>query len=245
MNRKNIDNFKKKLAVIIPSYNERVNIEKIVSKIFSIKSDAHVVIVDDNSPDGTKNVVLNMQKKYKNLYLVLRKSKKGRGSAVINGLKYASRNINPDIFIEMDADLSHNYKEILNMLDLSEPKTVVIASRYMQGGKILNVQIKRRILSYLANILIKLILRNPIIDNTNGFRCYRKDAIECLLKHKFISKGYILLSESATLLNKNGFKFVEFPSVFENRTRGESNATISEFKNSLLSLFSIKKQFLN
>lgn len=233
-----------KLAVIIPSYNEKENIRKIVSQIFSlVNNNAHVVIVDDNSPDGTKKVVSDLQKKYENLHMFLRKGKGGRGSAVIDGLRYALENIDPELFIEMDADFSHNPEEILNMLALSRPRAVVIASRYIKGGKILNVRLGRRILSYLANVLIKLILRNPIIDNTNGFRCYRRDAVKCLLQHKFISRGYILLSESATLLNENGFKFIEFPSLFINRTRGESNATISEFKNSLVCLLNIKRQF--
>lgn len=173
----------------------------------------------------------------------MREKKDGRGSAVIEGLRYAHTNLNPDIFIEMDADLFHNPKEILKMISLSKPKTVVIASRYMSGGKILNVQFRRRIASYLANLLIRLTLKNPIIDNTNGFRCYRKDAIGHLLKHRFISKGYILLSESATVLKKNGFKFVEFPSLFVNRKIGKSNATFSEFKNSLVSLLDIRKRY--
>lgn len=235
---------KEKVAVVIPSYNESGNIERIVPLIFSIIPYANIVVVDDNSPDGTKDVIRSLQKKYKHLHLVLRSKKGGRGSAVIDGFRYAYRKINPKFYVEMDADFSHTPQEILKLINLSEEKTVVVASRYIEGGKILNVELKRRMLSYLANFIIRFVLKNPLIDNTNGFRCYRKDAIKRLISYKFISKGYIVLSEVATLLNREGFRFIEFPTIFINRKRGKSNATISEFRNSFLGLLNVRKHLL-
>lgn len=227
-------------VIVIPSYNEIENIKKLIPSIFSIVPNSYIIVVDDSSPDGTREAVSQLSKKYKNLHLISRKNKSGRGSAVIEGFRYAIENIKPKFFIEMDADLSHNPREILTMLKLSKPKTIVVGSRYIKGSKMINIEIKRRILSYLSNLLIKVTLANPLVDNTNGFRCYRKDAIRCLLKHRFISNGYIVLSESTTLLYKKGFSFIEFPTVFVNRIKGKSNTSLSEFIHSLINLVKIK-----
>ncbi len=229
-----------KIAIIIPSYNEKQNIRALLKSIFVNLPSVSVVVVDDNSPDNTAKKVEELKVRYKNLHLLVRENKRGRGSAVIDGLKYALRELNADAFIEMDADFSHDPKEIKIMLELAHSKTIVIASRYIYDSKIINWPLARKISSQIANLLIRLVLGLPISDNTNGFRLYPREAAEVLVKHNFVSKGYILLSETAYVLRAHGFVFAEFPSVFTNRIAGKSNASVREFFASLVNLFKIR-----
>lgn len=231
----------KKIAIIIPTYREKVNLPKIIPLIYSFLPQSHIVIVDDNSPDGTDILMKKMLKQYKTLHFINRLKKAGRGSAVLAGFAYAKKTIHPDIYIEMDADLSHQPKELKQLLKLSKPNNIVVASRYLAKSKMQNVPYTRKLLSRMSNQLLKFVLRIPIRDNTNGFRAYQLEAIKVLQKHKFISKGYIVLSESAYLLHTKGFVFVEYPSIFINRTRGKSNTNFSEFLHSIQNVFRIKK----
>lgn len=229
-----------KTAIVIPSYNEKQNLARIIPQIISTLKDAYIIVVDDNSPDNTKKKITEMQKKYKHLHLINRDKKEGRGSAVMEGFSYAYKKMKADIFIEMDADLSHNPKELLSIIAASRKKTVVIGSRYLPKSRIINWSILRRITSKLSNLLIKILLRLPMSDNTNGYRCYQKDAIKIILSYRFVSRGYMVLSESAHVLFKRGFRFVEVPTVFHNRKIGKSNATLREFINSLVNLIQLK-----
>ncbi len=221
------------IAIIIPTYNEKENVKRIVPAIFSVLQRVSVIVVDDHSPDGTAHAVRELGKKYSRLHIIERKGKGGRGSAVIEGFRYARKKLKPDIYIEMDADLSHDASELPRMISLSKPGVVVFASRYVRGGKIVGVSFYRRCMSRFSNFLIRMLLGLPGADNTNGYRCYRPDAIELLLNHRFISTGYILLSESAFVLYTHGFSFIEFPSIFRNRKFGLSNASIAEFMHAL------------
>jgi len=230
-----------KTAIIIPTYNEKENIKKLIPAIFSVIPKVDIIVVDDNSPDETANEVLKLKRKYFHLHLIKRGGKAGRGSAVIEGLKFAFEKIKAEKYIEMDADFSHDPKELARLINFSKPKTIVLASRYVKGSKIVNWSISRRINSQLANLLIRFILKLPIRDNTNGFRCYPKEAVRLLISHNFITSGYILLSESAYLLYKNNFTFKEMPSLFQNRRLGTSNTTVEEFLDSLVYLIRIKK----
>lgn len=218
-----------KTSIIIPTYNEKENIRRLIPMVFKIVPHASIIIVDDHSPDGTAEAARKLTKKYSGVHVIERKGKGGRGSAVIAGLKFAYDKLKSEIFLEMDADLSHDPSELPSLLSLSKPMTVVLASRYIKGSRILGVPLNRRVMSWFSNFFIRLVLRLPISDNTNGYRCYRKDAVEILIKHLFISHGYILLSESLYLLYTHGFSFIEFPSIFINRKFGVSNATLSEF----------------
>jgi len=230
-----------KIAIVIPTYNEKDNIKKIIPQIFSLVPQSSLIIIDDNSPDKTADEVKKLRKKFPHLYLIKRKQKAGRGSAVIEGFKYADKYIRPQIYIEMDADFSHNPKELPQLIKSSKPKTVVLASRYVKDSQIINWPISRKITSFFANKLIRFILKLPIHDNTNGFRCYSKEAVNFLLNHQFKTQGYILLSEAAYLLSQKGFDFLEIPSVFRNRKLGKSNANLAEFLRSLPALFLIKR----
>ncbi len=227
-------------AIIIPAYNEKENVQLVIPAIYDVVPDASVIFVDDHSPDGTAREVKKLCKKFPRLHLIERKRKGGRGSAVMEGMKYAHDTLISDVYIEMDADLSHDPAELRTLISLSKPKTIVLASRYIQGGKVIGVPKKRMIMSWWSNLLIYLLLRLPITDNTNGYRCYRKDAVEILLRHPFISHGYILLSEAAYLLYVNGFSFVEFPSLFIYRKYGFSKTSVSEVLHALRSLVRIR-----
>lgn len=226
-------------AVIIPTYNEKENVGKLILNIFVLYPAASIIIVDDSS-DETSAVVEKLKRKYKKLYLIKRLKKGGRGSAVIEGFTFAFNKLNCSLFIEMDADLSHNPEEITYLIDNSASKRVVIASRYSKKSQIINWPYSRRFASKLINIFIRFLLRIPVIDNTNGYRCYTKDAVRALVNHAFVSNGFIALSEEAFLLKKKGFTFVEISSIFIDRKKGKSSVTIGELMRCLVNLFRIK-----
>lgn len=233
-----------RIAVIIPTFNEKENIKKTISNLFEIYRHIEVVVIDDNSPDQTSLEVEKLQKIYPHLHLIRRKGKGGRGSAVIEGLRFSYEKLKSEIFVEMDADVSHNPKELTKLVSLSASDTIVLASRYLKESKTLDWPIYRRLSSRISNFLIHFILGLPIKDNTNGYRVYPHEAVKIMLSHQYVSHGYILLSESAKLLYKKGFQLVEVPSIFVDRKLGKSNATFSEFINSLFSLLNIRLHLL-
>jgi len=196
---------KETIAIIIPTYNEKKNIKHIIGAIRNILPTGHIVVVDDNSPDLTGKEVAKLEKEYSNIHLIERKEKSGRGSAVIAGFAYALKNKRAQIFIEMDADFSHDPQELSQLIGKVDDKTFVIASRYLSVSKIYGWPVSRRILSYFANVLIRFLLKIPVHDYTNGYRAYSRKAIEILVNHTFITSGYILLSEIIVVLYKSGF----------------------------------------
>jgi len=235
----------KETAVVVPTFNESDNIERLIRTIFGISTDLHIIVVDDNSPDETWKIVKKLQKEFKNLDLILRDKKDGRGGACLDGFAYALSHY-PDLshIIEMDADFSHDPKDIPRLLEKAQSGCdLVIGSRYIRGSKILNWGLKRRIFSKLANIYARMILGIPIMDYTNGYRCYSKEAIQILDKSKIKSKGYIVLSEIAYQIYRNNFSICEIPIVFLNRKRGASNVSIHEIINAFTSVTKIKEQF--
>lgn len=228
------------LAIVIPTFNEAENITKLIRSIRkNIGPHDKIIVVDDNSPDGTGKVVGGLAKKQKNIYLLLRQNKSGRGSAVLAGFKFAQK-FKPSFYIEMDADFSHKPEDIPRLLKAADQADVVIGSRYLRGSRIINWSIKRKVFSKLANIYAKIILKVPIADYTNGFRIYKKEAVDFLLSQKLVSSGYILLSETAYMLKESGFTFREIPIVFVNRKRGASNLNFAEIKNAFLGVWQIR-----
>ena len=229
------------LVVVIPTYNEADNIEYLIKNVKNnISPHDHVVIVDDDSPDKTGRIAKNLKVKFKNLHVIIRKGKNGRGSAVIDGFKYAL-DLKPTYFVEMDADFSHKPEDIPRLRKLMAKNVgMVIGSRYMRGSRIQNWPLKRKIFSHLANLYAKTILQIPISDYTNGFRLYSKNALEFLLSQDLKTKGYIVLSETAYKLHRAGFKFEEIPIVFINRKRGVSNVNRSEIKNAFFGVLKIR-----
>ena len=229
------------LAVVVPTFNEAKNITKLIESILkNTSSSDKIVIVDDNSPDGTSKIADKIAKKKKNLMIIHRQGKGGRGSAVWAGFK-AAQKFNPSFYIEMDADFSHKPGDIPRLLSaIRKGSDVIVGSRYLEKSKIYNWSIARKIFSKLANFYAELVLNVGISDYTNGFRIYNKKAVNFLLSRKLISPGYILLSETAYRLYKYGFKFNEIPIVFVNRKRGASNLEFNEIKNAFLGILKIR-----
>ncbi|OGD83061.1 hypothetical protein A3A54_00265 [Candidatus Curtissbacteria bacterium RIFCSPLOWO2_01_FULL_39_62] len=231
------------VAIVIPTYNEVNNIKKLIDQIFSINKNLNVIVVDDNSPDGTAKAVNVLKKRHIKLSLIKRKGKGGRGSAVVEGFKHVYKNRDIKLFIEMDADFSHRPEEIKKLVEKSKKFDVVIGSRYLKNSKIFGWSIGRKVFSKIANLYCRLVLGVPISDYTNGFRCYSKRTAKKLISANFKSKGYILLSEIAYFLHRQGYSFGEVPTVFRNRVRGKSNFSLSEVKESLIAIPRIKLNY--
>jgi len=229
-----------KILVIIPTYNEQDNIIELINKLFFLKLNLDILVIDDGA-DNTENLIKEKQLKQPGLFLIKRQSKSGRGTAVLEGLKYGLKK-DYDFFVEMDADISHQPEELPALLNLAGTNTIVIGSRYVRGSKIINWSLRRRIFSKLANLYAGLILKIGIKDYTNGFRVYGREAIEKLEFEKIKSTGYIVLSEIAYQLFKKGVKFAENKIIFINRKRGNSNFSLKEIKESFLSVLRIKKE---
>jgi dolichol-phosphate mannosyltransferase len=230
--------------IVIPTYNEKENIARLVEVIMSLPYPISVVIVDDNSPDGTGIIADKLSKKFERVKVIHRKGKGGRGSACIEGFQYALKQEQDINYIfEMDADFSHDPKEIPKFLENIENYDMVIGSRYTEGSKIVNWSKLRRIFSKLANFYARSLLKIPITDYTNGYRCYKKDVLNNIDFNKINSTGYVVLSEMAYQIAKKGYKIGEIPIVFVNRKRGESNLTLKEIFSAFISILRIKIKY--
>lgn len=212
-----------KSLVIIPTYNELANIEKLVPDILSRyeKFDLDVLIVDDNSPDGTSKFVKELMKTNSKVKLITRKAKLGLGTAYIEGFKFALKN-QYDFIFEMDADYSHDPKEIRNFLKAIKKCDLVLGSRYKKGVNVVNWPIKRLLLSYFANGYTRYITGMKICDATGGFKCFRKEVIESIDLDKVKSNGYAFQIEMTYKAWKKGFNIQEIPIIFIDRTAGHS-----------------------
>ena len=228
------------ISIVIPTFKEKENIKKLVNLIKSEIEVSKIIIVDDSPDDGIKNEINNL----KDINYIYRGKKLGRGSAVIEGLNFSQKNFNSEIFIEMDADLSHDPKELKENLRLFKENNcdLLIASRYLKKSKIINWSIQRKIFSFLANLLAKFLLKIPITDYTNGYRIYSKDAVRHIIKNcGNIGDGFIILSEILVELYYNNFQISETSSKFVNRSRGESSVNLNELVNSFIGLIRIYK----
>jgi len=212
-----------KSLVIIPTYNELTNVEKLVPDILSRyeKYDLDVLIVDDNSPDGTSKFVKELMKTNSRVKLITRKEKMGLGTAYIEGFKFALKN-QYDFIFEMDADYSHDPKEIRNFLKEIKKSDLVLGSRYKKGVNVVNWPIKRLLLSYFANGYTRYITGLKICDATSGFKCFRKEVIAAIELDKVKSNGYAFQIEMTFKIWKKGFKITEIPIIFIDRTEGHS-----------------------
>jgi len=210
--------------IIIPTYNESENIEVIINKILQLKDLNHILVVDDNSPDGTSNVVSELKKKHTNrIFLIIRDQKLGLGSAYIEGFKWALKKEYAYIF-EMDADLSHNPNELINLKDLLIDKNydVAIGSRYLEGISVVNWPLSRIFLSYFANLYVRIITGMKVKDATSGFVGYTNKALLSLNLNNIKFNGYAFQIEMKFKLWKKNFKLKEHQIVFVNRTLGKS-----------------------
>jgi glycosyltransferase involved in cell wall biosynthesis len=214
-----------KTAVIIPTFNEKSNIVLLIRKIIEYYPEIDVYIEDDNSPDGTADLVKKKFEHDPRIIVSVAAQKQGRGAAVMRGFRKAFKNKSTTIFIEMDADLSHDPKLIRKIVKSVNSKTIASCSRYIAGGKITGWGLHRTVFSWCANLLIRLCNLSNLQDNTNGFRGYHRDAVNVLLNHSFLTTNYVALVESATVLSHRGYKYLEIPSHFQNRNSGTSNTT--------------------
>ena len=210
--------------IIIPTYNEKENIEKIILKVFSLDIDFDILIVDDGSPDGTANIVKKIQKSYsKNLHIVERTGKLGLGTAYIYGFKWALKN-NYDYIFEMDADFSHDPDDLIRLYKAchEEKGDVAIGSRYIKGVNIVNWPMSRLLMSFFASKYVKIITGMPIQDSTAGFKCYKRSVLEKINLEKIQFVGYAFQIEMKFTAWKYGFNVVEVPVIFTDRQEGAS-----------------------
>ena len=210
--------------IIIPTYNEKENIEKIILKVFSLDIDFDILIVDDGSPDGTADIVKKIQKSYsKKLHIVERTGKLGLGTAYIYGFKWALKN-NYDYIFEMDADFSHDPDDLIRLYKAchEEKGDVAIGSRYIKGVNIVNWPMSRLLMSFFASKYVKIITGMPIQDSTAGFKCYKRSVLEKINLEKIQFVGYAFQIEMKFTAWKYGFNVVEVPVIFTDRQEGAS-----------------------
>jgi len=226
--------------IVIPTFNERENINPLLKSIFSQKIAVDVLILDDNSPDGTNKVVLENKKKYKDrLHLINREKKQGLGKAYIEGFKWALKKKYKKI-IQMDADLSHPPEKLIDISNELDLYDYVIGSRYINGIRVLNWPLNRIILSIGASWYVNLITRLPVKDPTAGFVGYNRTSLLSLNLDKIMFVGYAFQIEMKFKLWKLGFNFKEIPITFKNRIKGESKMNSSIISEAIFGVIIIK-----
>ncbi len=210
-----------KAIVIIPTYNEKDNIERIIHKILAVEPKLNILVVDDNSPDGTAEIVRKLMENDNRIHLIVREGKLGLGTAYIAGFKYALSKGYEAIF-EMDADFSHSPDDIPRFLEALEDADLVIGSRYLTGVNVINWPLKRLILSYFANLYTRIVTGMPIRDATGGFKCFRAEALRQIDLSKIKTNGYGFQIEMNFRLWAKGFRVKEIPIIFYDRQNGTS-----------------------
>ncbi len=232
----------KKNVVIIPTYNEKENIENIIRKVLSLSIDFNVLIIEDNSPDGTANIVKLLIKEFKDrLFIIERKGKLGLGTAYIEGFKWALSN-NYNYIFEMDADFSHDPNDLIRLFDACESDNadVAIGSRYISGVNVVNWPIGRVIMSYYASAYVRFITRMKIKDTTAGFVCYKKKVLESIKLNEIQFKGYAFQIEMKFTAWKLGYKLKEVPIIFTDRELGSSKMSGGIFSEAILGVIKMK-----
>ena len=210
-----------KTLIISPTYNERKNIEQLVDMVIGEYPELHLLIVDDNSPDGTGEKVKKLQTEYKNLFLETRAKKSGLGTAYIFGFKWALEK-KYDNIIQMDADLSHNPKDLPRMVDNLQKYDLIIGSRYINGISVVNWPLRRLMLSYGANAYSRIITGMPIMDGTGGFKAWRSSVLSSIDLDSVKSQGYSFQIEMNFRAWVKKFNIKEIPIIFSDRTIGQS-----------------------
>ena len=207
--------------VIIPTYNESENIQKLIPAVLEQDPIFEVLVVDDNSPDGTADLVRAMQKDEKRIHMIERPNKLGLGTAYVAGFKFAIKS-DFDYVIEMDADFSHDPKALTLLLRKMKDYDLVIGSRYISGVNVVNWPLRRLILSYSANIYTRIITGMPVKDATGGFKCYKRKVLESIDIDSLKSNGYAFQIETNFLTWRKGFRICEIPIIFIDRYVGVS-----------------------
>lgn len=217
--------------VIIPTYNEKENIENIIRAVFSLEKEFHILVIEDGSPDGTANIVKRLMEEFPTrLFIIERTGKLGLGTAYITGFKWAIEH-KYDYVFEMDADFSHNPNDLPRLYNAcaNEDFDVAIGSRYVSGVNVVNWPMGRVLMSYYASKYVRLITRLKIHDTTAGFKCYKRKVLETIELDKIRFKGYAFQIEMKFTAHKCGFKIKEVPVIFVNRELGTSKMNSSIF----------------
>ena len=211
----------KKAIVVIPTYNERENIQKMIHVLIELYPNINILIVDDNSPDSTGKYVEEKSKEDERIHVLHRAGKLGLGTAYVAGFKYVLER-DYEYVVQMDADFSHDPKDVGRLLKAIEENDLVIGSRYIQGVNVINWPMSRLLLSYFASIYTRVITGMPIMDATGGFKCFRRGVLEKLNLDKVKSNGYSFQIEMNFKTYKMNFKIKEIPIVFTDRVEGTS-----------------------
>jgi dolichol-phosphate mannosyltransferase len=210
-----------KTLIIIPTYNELENLPKLLPSVLSQDKSINILIVDDNSPDGTAAFVENEMKSNDRIHLLKRSSKQGLGTAYIAGFKYALEN-GFDLIFEMDADFSHDPNEIPKFLEEIKNSDLVLGSRYITGVNVINWPMRRLLLSWFANFYTRAITGMSVHDATGGYKCFRKEVLQAIDLDKVTSNGYAFQIEMTFKAWKKGFRVKEIPIIFVDRVKGNS-----------------------
>jgi dolichol-phosphate mannosyltransferase len=232
----------KEKLVIIPTFNEKENIQDIVLEIMGLEGDFELLVIDDGSPDGTASIVKSLQEQFpERLHLMERKGKLGLGTAYIEGFKYALKNGYAFIF-EMDADFSHNPKDLLKLFEAcSDPEVdMVIGSRYITGVNVVNWPMGRVLMSFFASKYVQFITGMPIKDATAGFKCYSRKVLQAINLDKIRFIGYAFQIEMKFTAWKLGFNIKEIPIIFTDRTRGTSKMSTHIFREAVMGVIYMK-----
>ena len=228
--------------VIIPTYNEKENIENIIRAVFGLEKEFHILVIEDGSPDGTADIVKHLQQEFpERLFMIERKGKLGLGTAYITGFKWSLEH-NYNYIFEMDADFSHNPNDLPRLYDAcaKEGYDVAIGSRYISGVNVVNWPIGRVLMSYFASKYVRIITGLNIHDTTAGFKCYRREVLETIPLDKIRFKGYAFQIEMKFTAYKCGFKIKEVPVIFINRELGTSKMSGGIFGEAVLGVIRLK-----
>ncbi len=228
-----------KALVIIPTYNEIHNIKELIKVILNLYPEINILVVDDNSPDGTANYVFELSQKDSRIFLIKRGGKLGLGTAYVEGFKFMLKN-NYDVAIQMDADFSHDPKEIKNFLEKIEDYDWIIGSRYINGVRVINWPIRRLLLSYFANYYSRIITGMPIKDGTGGYKCFKRRVLESINLDNVHSNGYSFQIEMNFKAFKKGFKYLEHPITFVDRVQGSSKMSKRIVREAVLMVWKLR-----
>ena len=227
--------------VIIPTYNEKENIEHMIRKVFSLPHNFHLLIIDDGSPDGTSDIIKGLQTEFTDkLFLVERAGKQGLGTAYIHGFKWAIEK-QYDYIFEMDADFSHNPDDLIRLKEACENGAdMSVGSRYVNGVNVVNWPMSRVLMSYFASVYVRFITGMKIQDFTAGFVCYKRKVLETIQLDRIKFVGYAFQIEMKFTTVKHGFQLTEVPIIFTDRTAGASKMSKGIFKEAILGVIQMK-----
>ena len=232
----------KKNLVIIPTYNEKENVERMIRKVFSLSTPFELLIIEDGSPDGTADIIKKLQQEFpQSLHIVERSGKLGLGTAYLTGFKWALSNAY-DFIYEMDCDFSHNPEDLerLHHACSNEGADLAIGSRYISGINVINWPLGRVLMSYCASVYVRFITRMNIMDTTAGFKCYRREVLDTIDLDNIKLKGYGFQIEMKFTAWKHGFKLVEVPIIFTERQEGTSKMSGGIFNEALWGILKMK-----